>query len=270
MARRLRVVSVQRGYDPAAFKLVAFGGAGPLHALAIAAETGIRDRARAAPSGHRLGLAACLSPISSTISRATLVERIERADPGALEEALKLLAEQGRKPLQREGVPHGEMRFERALDMRYVGQSYHLTIPLGPGPASRPMLEEARGRFNEAHFAAYGYAEPSEPCELVNVRVSAMGAIRRAELREGASGREEAQKGARSVWFEATGFMDARSTVAPRWPTTRSSTAQPCWKTETRRRSSIPAGAATASPAARCASSGRLISSAATAALRHS
>ncbi len=207
MAQALRVVSMQRGYDPAAFKLVPFGGAGPLHALAIAAETGIRTVLVPPSPGVASARGLLVAELKHDFA-ATLVERLERADPGALEEALKLLEEQGRKPLQREGVPHGEMRFERALDMRYVGQSYHLTIPLGPGPASRPMLEEARSRFNEAHFAAYGYAEPSEPCELVNVRVSAMGAIRRAELREGASRREEAQKGARSVWFEATGFME--------------------------------------------------------------
>jgi len=208
MAQALRVVSVQRGYDPAAFKLGPFGGAGPLHALAVATETGIRS----VLVPPRPGVASALGLLVAELKHdfaSTVVERLESADPGALEQAFKSLEELGREPLRRESVSGTSMRFERALDVRYVGQSYHLTIPLAQGLVSRAVLDGARDRFNGAHFAAYGYAEPSEPCEVVNVRVSALGTIPRAKLRGGGIGdRGKTQKRARPVWFEATGFVD--------------------------------------------------------------
>jgi N-methylhydantoinase A len=101
------------------------------------------------------------------------------------------------------------MRSDRALDLRYVGQSYHLPVTLPPGAVTRAMLAESRRRFDEAHLAAYGYAEVEEPCELVNVRVSAIGVIRRPALEdEAACGATPPCKGVRPVWFAATGFTD--------------------------------------------------------------
>jgi N-methylhydantoinase A len=96
------------------------------------------------------------------------------------------------------------------LDLRYVGQSYHLTIPVESDPITRSALEDARHRFDQAHFAAYGYSESSEPCELVNVRVAAMGMVRRPSLAESdVSGSSDAHKGVRRVWFPSDGLVQA-------------------------------------------------------------
>ena len=175
--------------------------------VALAAETGIGTVLVPLRPGHRLGARASWSPISSTISPLTLVQRIDRIDVTALEASLDRLASQGREPLRREGVAEVAMRFERALDLRYVGQSYHLTIVLPNQPVTRELLDDARRRFNEAHFAAYGYAEPGEPCEVVNVRVSASGTIRSsAPDFDRSIASTVVEKDKRQVWFESAGF----------------------------------------------------------------
>ena len=91
--------------------------------------------------------------------------------------------------MAREGVAPDSMRLERVIDLRYVGQSYHLPIALPTGAVSGAMLIESRERFEAAHLAAYGYAEANEPCELVNLRISAVGAIPRPALEEAEGGR---------------------------------------------------------------------------------
>jgi N-methylhydantoinase A len=209
MAQALRVVSVQRGYEPKKFKLVPFGGAGPLHALAVAAETGIETVLVPPRPGVASAFGLLVADLKHDFAR-TLVLRIDRVDEAELDTVFGELAAKGRPLLEREGIAESAMRFDRMLDLRYVGQSYHLTIPLASAPITRATLQEARSRFDEAHFAAYGYSEPTEACEVVNVRVSAMGMVRRPGLAEcpvaAAAG---ARTGSRRVWFQSGGFTEA-------------------------------------------------------------
>src|SRR5439155_4201961 len=125
----LRVVSVQRGHDPAGYKLVPFGGAGPLHAVAVAEQVGIA----AVLVPPRPGVASALGLLVANLKHdfaQTVVERLDRADPDRLESIFQTLQAKGREPLAREGVAQAAMRLERVVDLRYVGQSYHLPIPL--------------------------------------------------------------------------------------------------------------------------------------------
>jgi N-methylhydantoinase A len=140
MLRALRVVSVERGHDPREFALVAFGGAGPLHACALAEE---------------LEIGTVLVPAAAgVLSAVGLVVSDERRD--SVRAYLCPLAEAG--PLPEEGE----------ADLRYRGQSFELTVELGP---------ELRERFHRAHEARYGYADSEREIELV--------AIRTAEVRQG-------------------------------------------------------------------------------------
>jgi N-methylhydantoinase A len=140
LTRALRVVSVEQGLDPRDFALVAFGGAGPLHACALAEE---------------LGMEAVLVPAAAgVLSALGLVAADERRD--GVRAYVVPLEEAGELPA------HGE------ADLRYKGQSFELTVPLGPRLAQR---------FHEAHEARYGYADPSRQLELV--------AVRTAEIRPG-------------------------------------------------------------------------------------
>ena len=135
MVRALRVVSVEQGLDPRDFALVAFGGAGPLHACALAEE---------------LGMTTVLVPAAAgVLSALGLVAADEHRDE--VRTYVTPLEQAGELP------PHGE------ADLRYVGQSFELTVPLGPA------LDE---RFHEAHRARYGYADPERPLELVAVRTA--------------------------------------------------------------------------------------------------
>jgi N-methylhydantoinase A/oxoprolinase/acetone carboxylase beta subunit len=135
MVRALRVVSVDEGLDPRDFALVAFGGAGPLHACELAEE---------------LGMAAVLVPAAAgVLSALGLVAADERRD--AVRSYVTALGEAGELPAAGEA------------DLRYAGQSFELTVPLGPG------LEE---RFHDAHEERYGYAYPGRSVELVAVRTA--------------------------------------------------------------------------------------------------
>ena len=135
MVRALRVVSVEQGLDPRDFALVAFGGAGPLHACALADE---------------LGMTTVLVPAAAgVLSALGLVAADERRD--SVRTYVLPLADAGDLP--REGE----------ADLRYAGQSFELTVPLGA------ELDE---RFHVAHDARYGYADRSRPIELVAVRTA--------------------------------------------------------------------------------------------------
>ena len=135
MVRALRVVSVEQGLDPRDFALVAFGGAGPLHACALAEE---------------LDMTTVLIPAAAgVLSALGLVASDERRD--AVRTYVVPLADAGDLPVDGEA------------DLRYVGQSFELTVPLGPG------LEE---RFHDAHDVRYGYADRARPIELVSVRTA--------------------------------------------------------------------------------------------------
>jgi N-methylhydantoinase A len=209
MAQTLRVVSVQRGYEPKTFKLVPFGGAGPLHALAVAAETGMESVLVPPRPGVASAFGLLVADLRHDFAR-TLILHIDSADEFHLEAVFGDLESKGHAVLAREGVDASAMRFERMLDLRYVGQSFYLNVPLGAGPVTRGMLDDARRRFDNAHFTAYGYSEVTEACELVNVRIAATGMVRRPAIAEcRTSARADARRGTRLVWFESGGFVES-------------------------------------------------------------
>jgi N-methylhydantoinase A len=211
MSQALRVVSVQRGYDPRDFKLIAFGGAGPLHALSIAAEIGIRSVLVPPRPGLASAFGLLVADLKHDFSR-TLVQRIDGADPETLEAIFGELSESAFAVLASENVGRDAAAVERFLDIRYVGQSYQLTIPLTSTRVTGDVLAEARQRFNATHRATYGYAEPSEPCEIVNLRISALGLIDKPVLGIGQSEARRdaaaARKGTRPVFFPGSAFVD--------------------------------------------------------------
>jgi N-methylhydantoinase A len=211
MSQALRVVSVQRGYDPREFKLIAFGGAGPLHALSIAAEIGISSVLVPPRPGLASAFGLLVADLKHDFSR-TLVQRIDRADPEVLETMFSELSQSAFAVLATENIGREEAALERFLDIRYVGQSYQLTIPLNSTRITREVLAEARQRFNATHRATYGYAEPSEPCEIVNLRISALGLIDKPVLGTGQVDAVRdvaaAKKGTRPVFFSGSGFLD--------------------------------------------------------------
>ncbi|HXD57858.1 MAG TPA: hydantoinase/oxoprolinase family protein [Thermoleophilaceae bacterium] len=162
MARAVRVMTVERGIDPRDLALLAFGGAGPLHACAIADELGMRRVVVPQASG-------VLSALGLIVSerRRDLVESVLLAGEGltreAVAEAVDRLAARGREELE-----SGDGEVRAGYDLRYAGQAFELTVP---GDAS-PDPDELRRAFDAAHERRYGYSDPDAVLELVTIRVS--------------------------------------------------------------------------------------------------
>jgi N-methylhydantoinase A len=170
-ARALRVVSVERGHDPREFALVAFGGAGPLHAVSVAAEVGVPEVLvpRAAGVLSAFGLLVADLTHESSVSR---VRPFEEIDVGVLAETFRELESEGS-----ERIPAATpTEHDRYLDLRYAGQSFELRVPV-PGELTAEGLEAVASRFHERHAQRYGHATPDEPLELVTVRVRSRGVV---------------------------------------------------------------------------------------------
>ncbi len=183
MARALRHISVERGHDPAQFTLLSFGGAGGLHACDLADALGIHTvlvpRYPGAFSALGLVLATvrrdyvqALPPTGSLAqSGETFGERLQ-----TIAQSLFQTAE---ADMEGEGLGRDEWLVEFQLDLRYVGQSFALSVSL----ASPDAWREAITAFHNAHLARYGYSNASEPVEAVAVRLIALGTAENADAR---------------------------------------------------------------------------------------
>jgi N-methylhydantoinase A len=203
MVDAIRMISVQRGFDPREFVLVAFGGAGPVHAAAVAHALGIR-RILIPPvpgASSALGLLTC--DLKHDYVRSYL-KPLAAADPEAIRGILEEFESDATRVLIREGVAPDRIRRVRALDLRYVGQSFELTIPLPDRSLTASGLSGLSEAFFRAHDRAYGFAARGEPIEVVNVRLSGTGLVPRPRLARIAPGGGDprgARKGRRSVVF---------------------------------------------------------------------
>jgi N-methylhydantoinase A len=167
MEAAIRVISVERGGDPRHFTLVAFGGAGPLHACELAAALRIPRVVIPATPGVLSALGMLIADILKDYVRTVMVPTEIAQD--VVSSALSELEKQGRDDLLREGVPEEKIVIERYLDLRYLGQSYELTIPFD-GDIVRTASD-----FHAAHEQRYGYCDPNERVQIVNVRLKARG-----------------------------------------------------------------------------------------------
>ena len=169
MARALRVISVERGFDPADFALVAFGGAGPLHACDLAAELGI-PQVLIPPAPGVLSAAGMLQAPVVKDAEQGLVLRIEPEATGldaTLEATFERLGAQARAALRADG--YGRCRVERSADLRYAGQSHEIAMPLRS--TTRAAIRSA---LAEAHMSRFGHADRRRPLEVVVARVKAI------------------------------------------------------------------------------------------------
>ena len=176
MERALRVVSVQRGHDPREFTLVAFGGAGPLHACALAEALELPRVLVPAMPGVLAALGALRSDLTATRTRSVLLPLTAETAP-ALAKALDDAALEVRSQI---GAPQAAV--SRALDVRYAGQSYELTVPLDGADAASALGGEAgdrldlaatRAAFETLHEARFAHHDPQTAIEVVNVRATA-------------------------------------------------------------------------------------------------
>jgi N-methylhydantoinase A len=168
MARALRVVTVGRGRDPALLPLVAFGGAGPLHAVRLAEELGAASVLVPPLPGFVSAVGLLATDLRTEIAETVLIPGRRAASPARLRAAAARMA---RVATTRLGASDDTATVRLALDCRYEGQGYELTVPLAA--ATPEGVAAACGRFHVLHEAVYGHAAPEEPVELVALRVTA-------------------------------------------------------------------------------------------------
>ncbi len=202
--RALRVVSVERGYDPREFSLVAYGGAGPLHAPALADALDIPQVIVPRTAGVLSALGLLIGDLTYDYST-SMVRQWGEVDAGDLETTYHQFEQEGRAELEDAGQDPDSIRFERSVDLRYAGQSFDLTIPV-PEDIGTDDLGSVAGRFHAKHERRYGHADRDEPVELVTVRLRARGIVEPPDLATAQRGGTvaDAVRKRREVAFDGT------------------------------------------------------------------
>jgi N-methylhydantoinase A len=199
MVNALHLISVQRGYDPRDFVLVAFGGAGPVHANALARDAEM-PTLLVPPSPGIFSATGMLATDLKRDASTTLMRRLDELDPAQIEDAFAQVERDGTEALAAEGVARDRIECVRRIDLRYVGQSYELTIPAGDA-----LLD----RFHAEHDRTYGFSAESEPVECVSLRLTTIGLIAKPPLREIEPNGAAEPKERREVYFaEGGGYVD--------------------------------------------------------------
>jgi N-methylhydantoinase A/oxoprolinase/acetone carboxylase beta subunit len=198
-----RVVSIERGRDPRALTLIAFGGSGPVHGCRLAQALGIPRVILPAAAGVTAAIGLLAAEVKFDVAR-TYVRRLEALDPRELDTMFETLAAQA-TAVVRESSVAGSVTLTRSVDARYVGQGYELTVPVPAGPLDAAALGRVRASFDEIYAARYGYANPAEAVETVTWKLTAVGGAPRVALAKAGAGAGGGPKGRRRAWFPETG-----------------------------------------------------------------
>ena len=204
MAQALRIVSVERGLDPREFSLIAFGGAGPVHAVALAEELAIPEVIVPPAPGAFSALGLVASDLKRDYSR-TLYADLATVEPARVAEAFATMETAGRAMLEAAHAPEARRALLRLADVRYRRQAYELTLPVAEGPIDRAALDALAVLFHERHRQTYGHANPAEPVQLVNVRLTALARLPDLKLAQPSDPATQRIRW-REVWFPGIGF----------------------------------------------------------------
>ena len=211
MARAIRVISVQRGYDPRDYTLVAFGGAGPLHAARLARELEMSRILVPRSPGILCAMGLLLTDLRADFAATKLLTLGREALPD-IEAAFADLGARAQAWFAEEEIGADARRITRTVDMRYAGQNYELPVALPEGPVSPASLDALEAGFAAAHQRMYGFVAEGETVQLVTFRVEAAGVVRKAQFVRRPNAGPDASgaiMGQRQVWMpEAGGFVD--------------------------------------------------------------
>jgi N-methylhydantoinase A len=211
MMRALRLVSIERGHDPRDFGMLAFGGAGPMHAPFLARDLGIGMRGMGQPivippsPGLFSALGLLLADFRHDFVR-SIMQQASQLHPRRLAELFRELEREAAGALRREGFVPSQIVLDRRLHLRYLGQSYEIAVPL------TEALGQAVDQFHRRHQEMYGYAAQGEPVEVVNAHVIARGMAEKPQFsRVSATDfrpSPQAVTDRREVFFEETGWNE--------------------------------------------------------------
>jgi N-methylhydantoinase A len=203
MARAIRVISVQRGYDPRDYTLIAFGGAGPLHAARLAKELDIGRVLVPRSPGILCAMGLLLTDLRADFALTRLL--VLGADALAdMSDAFQTLEARAAAWFDDTAIAPEHRLVSRTVDMRYAGQNYELAVPLPEGPIGPHSLATLAEGFAAVHRRLYGFVADDDPVQLVTFRVEATGVVRKARFapRELTGSRPEVVE-RRPVWSGA-------------------------------------------------------------------
>ncbi|MBM3933105.1 MAG: hydantoinase/oxoprolinase family protein [SAR202 cluster bacterium] len=205
MIKGIRVVSIARGYDPREFALVAFGGAGPVHAAELAFEMDIPRVLVPIAPGVTSAMGLLMADMRHDFVR-TVLKPGNEIQPASLTAWYEELEREAIDQMNREKMPEESVTLVRLAEMRYVGQGYEIDTPLPPGKITMQQFAEASQRFHDAHKQRYGYSNPANPVEVVNLRLTAIAATPSPRLEaaplKGSKDPAKAVKSQRQVYFK--------------------------------------------------------------------
>ncbi|MGE3873387.1 MAG: hydantoinase/oxoprolinase family protein [Parvibaculaceae bacterium] len=205
MANAIRMITVERGLDVRDFALLAFGGAGPLHTVAVAESLGIKTIVVPPHPGTVSALGAMLAT-PRVDRRWTRPFRATAVDLAVVEDAFARMAADARAELRGEGVSNPT--FLRSASLRYQGQNFEQEISLSDGPITSKSIVELAGRFHARHEEIYGYALREHALELVHFGLTAMGTPWELKLSAPSTARQPDT--IRPVLFRGSGWVDTR------------------------------------------------------------
>ncbi len=197
MADAMRTITVGQGIDPRDFTLVAFGGAGPMHAVELAREL---DMTRILIPRFP-GTFSAWGMLQSDIRHDLMASHIglmSAIDPQELEASFTELEKQGHDKLRDENVPEEAMAFTRSVDLRYQGQEYSINVPIEQGNGITEILE----RFHTLYERRYGHSQPDSETEIISLRLAATGGFEHGSPSEFCPEEGEPQVGTRDVIFD--------------------------------------------------------------------
>ncbi len=206
MARAIRVVSVERGYDPREFTLVAFGGAGALHAVNVAKDLSINHVMIPVNPGILCAMGLLVSDIRSDYVKTNIAV----VSPDLINEMnchFQNLVDQGDRWLDIEKVPPHQKVIQKQADMRYFGQNFELNIPINVEQIDQNNLPDILNLFHREHRREYGYCRENATVQIVNYRVTALGKVSTIQLPEHDEGAPDCSGAiidSREVYFEET------------------------------------------------------------------
>ena len=208
MAEALRIVSVERGHDAREFSLVAFGGAGPMHAAELASELGVREIIIPPIPGGFSALGLVATDLKRDYVK-TFYAPLTGIDPADINAVYQGMEESARDMLRATDIPESRWVFERAADLRYLRQAYELTVPAPADAVTPETLDALANGFHEKHRQTYGHENRSEIVQMVNLRLTAIGRLEGLDLRQtSATGSGSSMTGSRKVWFKGTSRID--------------------------------------------------------------
>jgi N-methylhydantoinase A len=200
MAKILRIVSIERGYDPRTFTMMAFGGGGPLHACALAEALEVK-RIVVPPSPGLFSAWGLLAADVRASYVRTIVEVAGKVDAARVDGAFADMERVGREELAAQGIQPKAMLFIRELEMRYLGQGYELAVPM-------TTLARAVEAFHEKHERTYGYASREDAVEVVAARLVAVGDVPKPAIAPHRSTNHSAKVSHRPVYLANIGWRD--------------------------------------------------------------